>query len=162
MYGHYNDGDFFFTHVLGVNPGYLKYVAEATDKKKYYELVNELIEEGAVFPNFDTLSVEDGIEDLYKNKIVTNRDLAELVNLDRLASLMMGYKCHWLLFIDDEGNFTVDLADVDYTEANPEPKTYFVGDSVNFKNGETGIIEDYNDKYVYIRDNNLRLHKIKR
>lgn len=35
-----------------------------------------------------------------------------------------------------------------------------VGDSVNFKNGKTGIVEDFDDKYLYVRDQNGAAVKI--
>lgn len=35
-----------------------------------------------------------------------------------------------------------------------------VGDSVNFKNGKTGIVEDFDDKYLYVRDQNGATVKI--
>ena len=40
-------------------------------------------------------------------------------------------------------------------------KKLTVGDSINFKDGRTGIVEDYDDRYYYVRDNNSNLIKIK-
>ncbi len=39
-------------------------------------------------------------------------------------------------------------------------KKYNVGDSVKFKDGKTGIVEDYDDKYFYIKDSNANSVKI--
>lgn len=35
-----------------------------------------------------------------------------------------------------------------------------VGDSIKFKDGRTGIIEDYDEKYFYVRDNNANTVKV--
>ena len=40
-----------------------------------------------------------------------------------------------------------------------KPK-YLVGDSVKFKDGRTGIVEDYDEKHLYVRDNNANIVKI--
>ena len=37
-----------------------------------------------------------------------------------------------------------------------------VGDSINFKDGKTGIVEDYDDEYFYVKDNNTNIIKIKK
>ena len=37
-----------------------------------------------------------------------------------------------------------------------------VGDSIKFKDGRTGIVEDYDDKFYYVRDNNTNLVKVKK
>ena len=39
-------------------------------------------------------------------------------------------------------------------------KKFNVGDSIKFKDGRTGIVEDYDEKYFYIRDNNENIVKI--
>ena len=41
-------------------------------------------------------------------------------------------------------------------------KKFNVGDSVKFKDGRTGIVEDYDDKFYYIKDNNTNIVKIKK
>jgi len=35
-----------------------------------------------------------------------------------------------------------------------------VGDSIEFKDGRIGIVEDYDDKYYYVKDNNTKIIKI--
>ena len=46
------------------------------------------------------------------------------------------------------------------------PQEYFedknVGDSIEFEDGRTGIVEDYDDEYLIVRDNNDNINKIKR
>lgn len=37
-----------------------------------------------------------------------------------------------------------------------------VGDSIKFKDGRTGIVEDYDEKYYYVKDNNTNIIKIKK
>lgn len=156
--GHFNDADFFFTDIEN---GYLKYVAEAIDKAKFENLVNELIEEGYA-PNLDALNLEEQIQYLYQNKLVDNYDLYELIDTNKLADLMMENKCGWIFSIDDTDNsFYTDLADLDLTEVTHERKEYGIGDSINIGN-ITGIIEDYDDKYFYVRDSNANTVKIKK
>jgi len=115
--GHFNDADFFFTDIEN---GYLKYVAEAIDKAKFENLVNELVEEGYT-SNLDELTLEEQIQFLYQYKFVDNYDLYELIDKNKLADLMMENKCGWIFSIDDTDNsFYTDLADLDLTEVTPE------------------------------------------
>ena len=37
-----------------------------------------------------------------------------------------------------------------------------VGDSIKFKDGRIGVVEDYDDKFYYVRDNNTNLVKVKK
>ena len=41
-------------------------------------------------------------------------------------------------------------------------KKYNVGDKVNLKSGKVGVIEDYDDNYYYIKDNNCNVIKVKK
>ena len=161
MVGHQNDASYFFTHRGGVDDGVLPLVAKAVDKEKYDELIRELIDEEMVFTNFDTLSIEEGIEDLYKNKIVDNYDLFELVDLNKLADSMIENKCGWVFYADAYNDFSVDLADIDWTDVEKPVKEYAIGDSYEFEDGRCGIVEDMDDKNYIIRDCNGNTFKVK-
>lgn len=39
-------------------------------------------------------------------------------------------------------------------------KKYNIGDSVKFKDGRIGIVEDYDNKYYYVKDDNTNVHKV--
>ena len=39
-------------------------------------------------------------------------------------------------------------------------RKFNVGDSIKFKDGRTGIVEDYDEKYFYIKDSNANIVKI--
>lgn len=50
-----------------------------------------------------------------------------------------------------------------YYDSKPKRKRIMqVGDSIEFKDGRTGIVEDYDDKFYYVRDNNTNLVKVKK
>ena len=155
--GHFNDADFFFTDI---DNGYLSYVAKSIDSEGFKTLVKELKEEGYV-QDLEALNLEDQIQYIYQNRLVDNYDLYELIDTSKLADLMMENKCGWIFSIDDTDNsFYTDLADLDLTEVTPNKKKYGIGDSVKFKDGRVGIVEDYDEKYYYIKDNNTNIVKI--
>ena len=98
--GRNNDADYFFISKSACYP----LVLEAIDNNKFKKLLKELEDE--------ELPEEPTVAYLYEKDIVDEKELLKIIDINKLAKLMIDKKIAWVFPIDAYNDFYMDLSEI--------------------------------------------------